>query len=78
MTAHQLIQPWCELILGVDSANEYVYYLSNEKKPTKQSQQFKTDNKMLHTMINDIKTNGRAMIVKYSLTRGEEVKRCYI
>ena len=35
MIGHQLTQPWCELILGVDGANEHVYYLSNEKKPLK-------------------------------------------
>ena len=78
MRVTELADPWCELVLGIDQANEHVYYLSNEKKPQKSKYRFENDHKTLQNMVRDIKANGRAMIVKYSLKNDKEVKRCYI
>lgn len=71
-----LMDPWCELILGFDETGDHVYYLGNDKKPNYNGKHLSKSYKALQNMIKNLKKDGKMIIVKFNLRQEREVKRC--
>ena len=77
MCHYNLQEPWCELILGLDSDHKHVYYLSTDKKMNAwpETNQRAYNEKQISKCIKGIKSQAKSIVIKYDLEQEQVVEK---